>query len=157
MILSYVKKLYTSIRLGLLVAFHGPPDKGVSLQARRAQLKVIMAVGTSPTGDLMVASSLSADRAKRLSNARWMIDLSPRRGGVLQHDQSFVRESLSFLVATSASGGSCFASTGCKQSRRSTKSACCLCGRLATNDVEDQWFTFGVFPAHAGMKRASNW
>lgn len=90
-------------------------DKGISLQARRAQLKAIMAAGTSPPddlsvitqpvfvangdNDLMVASSLSADMAKRLPNAKLTIYPDSGHGGVFQHHQSFVRDSLSFLAA----------------------------------------------------------
>jgi pimeloyl-ACP methyl ester carboxylesterase len=89
-------------------------DKGISLQARRAQLKAIMAAGTSPPddlsvikqpvfvangdNDLMVASSLSADMAKRMPNARLTIYPNSGHGGVFQHHRAFVSEVLDFLA-----------------------------------------------------------
>lgn len=89
-------------------------DKGISLQARRAQLKAIMAAGTSPPddlsvitqpvfvangdNDLMVASSLSADMAKRIPNAKLTIYPNSGHGGVFQHHRAFVSEVLDFLA-----------------------------------------------------------
>lgn len=89
-------------------------DKPISLQARRAQLKAIMKAGTSPAddlsvitqpvfvangdNDLMVASSLSADIARRLPNARLTIYPDSGHGGVFQHHRAFVPAVLSFLA-----------------------------------------------------------
>lgn len=89
-------------------------DKGISLQARRAQLKAIMAAGTSPPddlsvitqpvfvangdNDLMVASSLSADMARRIPNAKLTIYPNSGHGGVFQHHRAFVSEVLNFLA-----------------------------------------------------------
>jgi pimeloyl-ACP methyl ester carboxylesterase len=87
-------------------------DKRISLQARRAQLKVIRAAGKSEPDDLsvitqpvfvangdhdlMVDSSHSADMARRLPNARLTIYPDSGHGGVFQHEQ-FVPEALAFL------------------------------------------------------------
>lgn len=89
-------------------------DKGISFQARRAQLKAIMAAGTSPPddlsaitqpvfvvngdNDLMVASSLSADMARRMPNAKLTIYPNSGHGGVFQHYRTFVPEVLDFLA-----------------------------------------------------------
>jgi pimeloyl-ACP methyl ester carboxylesterase len=89
-------------------------DQPISLQARRAQLAAIKAAGlgkpddlsriTQPVlvangdHDLMVASSLSADMARRLPNARLSIYPDSGHGGVFQHHQAFVREVLNFLA-----------------------------------------------------------
>ena len=89
-------------------------DKRISLQARRAQLKAIRAAGlrASPTTsrvitqpvfvangdhDLMVASSHSADMARRIPNARLKIYPNSGHGGVFQHHREFVTEALEFL------------------------------------------------------------
>jgi len=88
-------------------------DKGISLQARRAQLKAIRAAGLSEPDDLsvitqpvlvangdhdlMVASSLSADLAHRIPNARLKIYPNSGHGGVFQHHREFVPEVLEFL------------------------------------------------------------
>jgi pimeloyl-ACP methyl ester carboxylesterase len=90
-------------------------DQGISLQARRAQLKAIRAAGlnapddlsviTQPVfvangdHDLMVASSLSADLAGRIPNARLKIYPNSGHGGVFQHHRKFVPEVLEFLDA----------------------------------------------------------
>lgn len=89
-------------------------DKKVSLQARRAQLKAIMAAGTSAPddlsvitqpvfvvngdNDLMVASSHSAGMARRLPNAQLTIYPDCGHGGVFQHHQAFVPAVLDFLA-----------------------------------------------------------
>lgn len=89
-------------------------DHPISLQARRAQLAAIKAAGlsepddlsriTQPVlvangdNDLMVASHLSADMARRLPNAKLTIYPDSGHGGVFQHHQAFVREVLNFLA-----------------------------------------------------------
>ncbi len=89
-------------------------DKRISLQAMRAQLKAIRAAGMSAPddlskithpvfvangdNDLMVASSNSADMARRMPNARLTIYPNSGHGGVFQHHQSFVPEVLDFLA-----------------------------------------------------------
>jgi pimeloyl-ACP methyl ester carboxylesterase len=89
-------------------------DQPISLQARRAQLAAIKAAGLSKPDDLsritqpvlvangdhdlMVASSLSADMARRLPNAKLTIYPDSGHGGVFQHHQAFVREVLNFLA-----------------------------------------------------------
>lgn len=89
-------------------------DQPISLQARRAQLAAIKAAGLSEPDDLslitqpvlvangdhdlMVASSLSADMACRLPNAKLTIYPDSGHGGVFQHHQAFVREVLDFLA-----------------------------------------------------------
>lgn len=89
-------------------------DKGISVQARIAQLRAITAAGKSTPDDLsvikqpvfvangdhdiMVASSHSADMAKRLPNASLTIYPDSGHGGVFQHHQAFVAEVLRFLA-----------------------------------------------------------
>ena len=89
-------------------------DKGISLQARRAQLKAIRAAGLSKPDDLsvithpvlvangdddlMVASSHSADMARRLPNAQLTIYPDSGHGGVFQYHRDFVPAVLSFLA-----------------------------------------------------------
>lgn len=89
-------------------------DKGVSLQARRAQLKAITTAGLSTPDDLsvitqpvfvangdhdlMVASSLSADMARRLPNAKLTIYPDSGHGGIFQYHHAFVPEVLDFLA-----------------------------------------------------------
>lgn len=89
-------------------------DQPISLQARRAQLAAIKAAGLSEPDDLslitqpvlvangdhdlMVASSLSAEMARRLPNAKLTIYPDSGHGGVFQHHQAFVREVLYFLA-----------------------------------------------------------
>jgi pimeloyl-ACP methyl ester carboxylesterase len=89
-------------------------DQPISLQARLAQLAAIKAAGLSKPDDLsritqpvlvangdhdlMVASSLSADMARRLPNAKLTIYPDSGHGGVFQHHQAFVREVLNFLA-----------------------------------------------------------
>jgi pimeloyl-ACP methyl ester carboxylesterase len=89
-------------------------DQPISLQARRAQLAAIKTAGLSEPDDLsritqpvlvangdhdlMVASSLSADMARRLPNARLTIYPDSGHGGVFQHHQAFVSEVLDFLA-----------------------------------------------------------
>jgi pimeloyl-ACP methyl ester carboxylesterase len=79
----------------------------------RAQLKAIRAAGTSTPddlskitqpvfvangdNDLMVASSNSADMARRMPNARLTIYPNSGHGGVFQHHHTFVPEVLAFL------------------------------------------------------------
>lgn len=89
-------------------------DQPISLQARRAQLAAIKTAGLSEPDDLsritqpvlvangdhdlMVASHLSADMARRLPNARLTIYPDSGHGGVFQHHQAFVSEVLDFLA-----------------------------------------------------------
>ena len=89
-------------------------DKRISLQAFGAQLKAIRAAGkskpddlsaiTQPVfvangdNDLMVASSNSADMARRMPNAHLTIYPNSGHGGVFQHHQTFVPEVLNFLA-----------------------------------------------------------
>ena len=91
-------------------------DKRISLQARGAQLKAIVAVGrqaphdlgkiTQPVlvangdNDLMVASELSADMARRIPNAKLVIYPNSGHGGVFQYHEKFVPEVLEFLAAS---------------------------------------------------------
>jgi pimeloyl-ACP methyl ester carboxylesterase len=88
-------------------------DKRVSLQARRAQLKAIRAAGlqaphdlgriTQPVlvangdNDVMVASSLSADLARRIPNAKLTIYPDSGHGGIFQYHREFVPAVLEFL------------------------------------------------------------
>jgi pimeloyl-ACP methyl ester carboxylesterase len=88
-------------------------DKRISLQARRAQLKAIRAAGlqephdlgkiTQPVlvangdNDVMVASSLSADMARRISGAELIIYPDSGHGGVFQYHREFVPAVLEFL------------------------------------------------------------
>ena len=89
-------------------------DQRISLQARRAQLEAIKTAGLSGPDnlslisqpvlvangdhDLMVASSLSADLARRLPNARLTIYPNSGHGAVFQHHQAFVPAVLDFLA-----------------------------------------------------------
>jgi len=89
-------------------------DQPISLQARRAQLNAIRTAGLSAPDDLsvitqpvfvangdhdlMVASSLSADMARRLPNAQLTIYPDSGHGGVFQHHQVFVPAVLDFLA-----------------------------------------------------------
>jgi pimeloyl-ACP methyl ester carboxylesterase len=91
-------------------------DKRISLQARRAQVKAIRAAGKSDPDDLsritqpvfvangdhdlMVASSHSADMARRLPNARLTIYPDSGHGGVFQQHEEFVPAALAFLNGT---------------------------------------------------------
>jgi pimeloyl-ACP methyl ester carboxylesterase len=95
-------------------------DKRISLQARRAQLKAIRAAGKSAPDDLsritqpvfvangdhdlMVASSHSADMARRLPNARLTIYPDSGHGGVFQHHEEFVPAALAFLNGPGENG-----------------------------------------------------
>lgn len=88
-------------------------DKRISLQARLAQLKAIRHAGLSEPDDLsvirqpvfvangdhdlMVASSHSADMARRIPNAQLKIYPNSGHGGVFQHHHQFVDEVLEFL------------------------------------------------------------
>lgn len=88
-------------------------DKRISLQARLAQVRAIRAAGRSEPDDLsrithpvfvangdhdlMVASSHSADMARRLPNAQLTIYPDSGLGGVFQHHQEFVPAALAFL------------------------------------------------------------
>jgi pimeloyl-ACP methyl ester carboxylesterase len=88
--------------------------KAISLQARQAQLKAIRHWGLCAPDDLsaikqpvlvangdydlMVDSSLSADMARRLPNAKLTIYPDSEHGGVFQHHQAFVPEVLDFLA-----------------------------------------------------------
>jgi len=89
-------------------------DKPIALQARRAQLKAIRTAGLSAPDDLsvitqpvfvangdrdlMVDSSLSADMARRLPNAKLTIYPDSGHGGVFQHHRTFVPAVLDFLA-----------------------------------------------------------
>lgn len=89
-------------------------DKPISLQARQAQLQAIKTAGLSAPDDLsvitqpvfvangdcdlMVASSLSADMARRLPNAKLTIYPDSGHGGVFQHYRAFVPAVLDFLA-----------------------------------------------------------
>jgi pimeloyl-ACP methyl ester carboxylesterase len=88
-------------------------DKRVSMQARLAQLKAIREAGTGAPHDLsrikqpvfvangdndvMVASSLSADLARRIPNAKLTIYPDSGHGGVFQYHREFVPAVLEFL------------------------------------------------------------
>ena len=88
-------------------------DKRISLQARRAQLKAIRAAGlqaphdlgkiTRPVfvangdNDVMVASSHSADLARRIPDAKLTIYPDSGHGGVFQYHREFVPAVLEFL------------------------------------------------------------
>jgi len=88
-------------------------DKGISLQARIAQIAAIRHAGKCPPddlsvitqpvlvangdNDLMVDSNHSADMARRLPNAKLIIYPDSGHGGVFQHHQSFLAEALRFL------------------------------------------------------------
>jgi pimeloyl-ACP methyl ester carboxylesterase len=88
-------------------------DKRISLQARRAQLKAIRAAGLQAPHDLgrirqpvfvangdndvMVASSHSADLARRIPNAKLTIYPDSGHGGVFQYHREFVPAVLEFL------------------------------------------------------------
>jgi pimeloyl-ACP methyl ester carboxylesterase len=89
-------------------------DKRISMQACIAQLKAIRHAGQSQPDDLslitqpvfvangdhdlMVASSHSADMARRLPNAQLKIYPNSGHGGVFQHHQTFVADTLQFLA-----------------------------------------------------------
>ena len=88
-------------------------DKRISPLAMRAQLKVIRAFGNREPHDLsairqpvlvangdqdvMVASSHSADMARRLPDAQLRIYPNSGHGGIFQYHQEFVEEVLEFL------------------------------------------------------------
>lgn len=88
-------------------------DTPISLQARLAQLSAIKTAGLSAPDDLsritqpvlvangdhdlMVESSLSADLARRLPNAKLTIYPNAGHGGVFQHHLAFVPAVLNFL------------------------------------------------------------
>lgn len=89
-------------------------DKGISMQARIAQIAAIRHAGkcapddlsviTAPVlvangdHDLMVDSAHSADMARRLPNAQLIIYPDSGHGGVFQHHQRFLTEALRFLA-----------------------------------------------------------
>ena len=91
----------------------GDRDKRVSMQARRAQLKAIREAGmgaprdlgriTQPVfvangdNDVMVASSLSADLARRIPNAKLTIYPDAGHGGFFQYHREFVPAVLEVL------------------------------------------------------------
>jgi pimeloyl-ACP methyl ester carboxylesterase len=91
-------------------------DLPISRQARNAQLRAITAGGlhapddlsaiTIPVfvangdNDLMVASELSADLAKRLPNAKLRIYPNSGHGGIFQYHREFVPEVLEFLAGS---------------------------------------------------------
>lgn len=89
-------------------------DKKVSMQARLAQLKAIVNAGKATPDDLtrikapvlvangdddlMVASSLSVDMARRIPNAELKIYPRSGHGGIFQHRTTFVPDALEFLA-----------------------------------------------------------
>ncbi|MFD6358171.1 alpha/beta fold hydrolase [Nocardia sp. NPDC001965] len=89
-------------------------DKRISIQAAIAQIKAIRHAGRSQPddlsvithpvlvangdNDLMVASSHSADMARRLPNAQLKIYPNSGHGGIFQHHQRFVPDALQFLA-----------------------------------------------------------
>ena len=89
-------------------------DKRISMQARLAQLKAIREAGlgtpddlskiTQPVlvangdNDVMVASSLSEDLARRIPNAKLAIYPDSGHGGVFQYHREFVPAVLEFLA-----------------------------------------------------------
>lgn len=89
-------------------------DRKISAQARLAQLEAIVNGGKSAPDDLsqirvpvlvangdddlMVASSLSADMARRLPNAELKIYPRSGHGGIFQHHLTFVPDALRFLA-----------------------------------------------------------
>ena len=89
-------------------------DKRISMQARFAQLKAIREAGlgtphdlgkiTQPVfvangdNDVMVASSHSADLARRIPDAKLTIYSDSGHGGVFQHHREFVPAVLEFLA-----------------------------------------------------------
>ena len=89
-------------------------DKGISMQARIAQIQAIRHAGKSKPDDLsvitqpvlvangdkdlMVDSSHSADMARRLPNSTLIIYPDSGHGGVFQYHQTFVPEVLRFLA-----------------------------------------------------------
>ncbi|MEU4313191.1 alpha/beta hydrolase [Nocardia sp. NPDC024068] len=89
-------------------------DKRISIQAAIAQIKAIRHAGrsrpddlsviTHPVlvangdNDLMVASSHSADMARRLPNAQLEIYPDSGHGGIFQHHRNFVPDALQFLA-----------------------------------------------------------
>ncbi|MEV3901104.1 alpha/beta hydrolase [Mycobacterium sp. NPDC050551] len=89
-------------------------DRKISMQARLAQIQAIRRAGRSAPDDLsvithpvlvvngdddlMVASSHSADMARRLPHAQLTIYPRSGHGGVFQHHQTFVADALQFLA-----------------------------------------------------------
>ncbi|MEV6334140.1 alpha/beta hydrolase [Nocardia vinacea] len=89
-------------------------DKRISIQAAIAQIKAIRHAGRSQPddlsvvahpvlvangdNDLMVASSHSADMARRLPNAQLKIYPNSGHGGIFQHHRDFVPDALQFLA-----------------------------------------------------------
>ncbi|MDE1675221.1 alpha/beta fold hydrolase [Nocardia gipuzkoensis] len=89
-------------------------DKRISIQAAIAQIKAIRHAGRSQPddlsvithpvlvangdNDLMVASSHSADMARRLPNAQLKIYPNSGHGGIFQHHRNFVPDALQFLA-----------------------------------------------------------
>ena len=100
--------------LGRLKERTGDRDKGISMQARIAQIQAIRHAGKSKPDDLsvitqpvlvangdkdlMVDSSHSADMARRLPNSTLIIYPDSGHGGVFQYHQTFVAEVLRFLA-----------------------------------------------------------
>ena len=94
-------------------------DKGISMQARIAQIKAIRHAGKSQPDDLsvitqpvliangdhdlMVDSAHSADMARRIPNAELIIYPNSGHGGVFQHHETFLAEALRFLGGESDS------------------------------------------------------
>jgi pimeloyl-ACP methyl ester carboxylesterase len=91
-------------------------DRPISSQARNAQLRAITSAGmhapddlstikvpvfvANGDKDLMVASELSADMAKRLPNAKLRIYPNSGHGGIFQYHREFVPEVLEFLAGS---------------------------------------------------------
>ena len=88
-------------------------DKPISMQARIAQLKAIRHAGQCPPddlsvitqpvlvangdNDLMVASSHSADMARRIPNAKLIIYPNSGHAGVFQYHEDFLAAAIEFL------------------------------------------------------------
>jgi len=91
-------------------------DRPISSQARNAQLRAITSAGmhapddlstikvpvfvANGDKDLMVASELSADMAKRLPDAKLRIYPNSGHGGIFQYHREFVPEVLEFLAGS---------------------------------------------------------
>jgi pimeloyl-ACP methyl ester carboxylesterase len=107
-------KVAAAAYLGRLKERTDDRDNRISLQAFGAQLRAIRAAGKSAPddlsainhpvlvangdNDLMVASSNSADMARRMPNARLTIYPNSGHGGIFQHHATFVPEVLEFLA-----------------------------------------------------------
>jgi 2,4-dienoyl-CoA reductase-like NADH-dependent reductase (Old Yellow Enzyme family) len=83
----------------LLALGHTPvAPSAVALNLPRAPTPREPVLVANGDNDLMVASSNSADMARRMPNARLTIYPNSGHGGVFQHHQTFVPEVLDFLA-----------------------------------------------------------